>query len=57
MAGRGLKASASGPQTGLMDALAGGFGIRIFDAYRLDYAFSPSGELGNAQRISLTARF
>jgi hypothetical protein len=34
----------------------GGFGLR-FGRYRMDYSFTPFGVLGNAQRLSLEARF
>jgi hypothetical protein len=33
-----------------------GFGLKL-SAFNLDYGFTPSGELGAAQRISLTSRF
>lgn len=39
-----------------LSGLAGGFGFRL-SRYRLDYAMTPFGELGNTQRISLSARF
>ena len=42
-----------------MDALHGlgaGFGLRL-RGYGLDYAMTPFGELGNAQRVSLNLRF
>ena len=46
---------ASSPSS-LPVGFAGGIGLRLF-RYSLDYAFTPAGELGSAQRISLTARF
>jgi hypothetical protein len=39
-----------------MDGFAVGLGLN-FHGYSLDYAFTPMGELGNAQRFSLAARF
>lgn len=48
-------ASLGGPSTGLA-GFAGGLGLKIF-GYSVDYAFTPMGELGAAQRISLTAKF
>ncbi|MBI4054923.1 MAG: hypothetical protein HY402_02185 [Elusimicrobia bacterium] len=36
--------------------LSGGFGLRL-GGYLLDYAFTPFGDLGNVQRVSLSARF
>ena len=36
--------------------LGAGFGVRILGT-QVDYSFTPMGELGNAQRISLSARF
>gem|GEM_PF-3595304 len=36
--------------------LGAGLGMRI-SGYQIDYAFTPLGELGNTQRISLNARF
>ena len=40
----------------LMNGLGAGFGMRIL-GYRLDYAITPFGELGNTHRVSLTTRF
>lgn len=39
-----------------LNGLGGGFGLRM-GGYRADYTFTPFGALGNAQRISLGARF
>lgn len=39
-----------------LSGLGAGFGMRMM-GYRLDYAITPFGELGNAHRVSLTARF
>ena len=36
--------------------LSAGFGVEI-SSFKLDYAFTPYGELGNAQRITLTTGF
>lgn len=38
------------------DGVSGGFGIKLSN-YRADYTFSPFGQLGNVQRLSLGARF
>ena len=43
-------------QSSPLAGLAGGLGIRIL-GYTVDYSFTPMGELGAAQRLSLTARF
>ena len=43
-------------QLGQMSGIGAGFGLKM-GIYRLDYAFTPFGELGNVQRISLGARF
>jgi len=40
-----------------LQSLSGGFGIAIAKDYNLDYAFTPYGELGSTQRISLKARY
>lgn len=42
--------------TGPLGGLGLGFGFRIHKA-SVDYAFSPAGELGNAQRLSFSTRF
>ncbi|MBI5242169.1 MAG: hypothetical protein HY922_00635, partial [Elusimicrobia bacterium] len=39
-----------------LGGFGGGFGLK-FGNYRADYTFTPFGELGNAQRISLGCRF
>lgn len=39
-----------------LNGVAVGFGVRV-NAYTLDYAITPFGELGNVQRFSLGARF
>lgn len=39
-----------------LGSLAGGIGLK-FTRYQVDYTFTPFGALGNAQRISLGARF
>ncbi|MFA6094059.1 MAG: PorV/PorQ family protein [Elusimicrobiota bacterium] len=39
-----------------LGGLGGGFGLKIRN-YRADYTFTPFGELGNVQRLSLGARF
>ncbi len=41
---------------GGLSGLGGGFGLKM-GKYRADYTFTPFGALGNAQRISLGARF
>ncbi|MFA6094003.1 MAG: PorV/PorQ family protein [Elusimicrobiota bacterium] len=51
VAGRSSKSGAMG-----LSGLGGGFGIKM-RSYRADYTFTPFGELGNVQRISLGARF
>lgn len=51
-------ASAAGGSSGI-GALGGfgmGFGLKVYKA-TLDYSFSPYGELGSAQRLSLSSRF
>lgn len=51
--------ASAGAANGAASALGGlgaGIGLRMRD-YRADYTFAPFGELGNAQRISLGARF
>lgn len=56
----GLGARGGGPSTssdaGDAVSAAFGFGLKIYKA-TLDYSFSPYGELGSAQRISVTTRF
>jgi hypothetical protein len=50
-------ASLSGPSnTSPLGGLAMGFGVKVLRA-SLDYSFTPHGELGNAQRISLSTKF
>ncbi|MFA6029571.1 MAG: PorV/PorQ family protein [Elusimicrobiota bacterium] len=39
-----------------LGGIGGGFGLKIRN-YRADYTFTPFGELGNVQRISVGARF
>ena len=39
-----------------LSGLAGGFGLKLGN-YRADYTFTPFGDLGNVQRVSLGARF
>lgn len=54
-----LGQSAVGGTTPLGGGLAGlgfGFGVKVRKT-SLDYSFSPSGELGNTQRISISTRF
>ncbi|MFA6093062.1 MAG: PorV/PorQ family protein [Elusimicrobiota bacterium] len=47
----------SGKNSGLgLAGLGGGFGLRL-RGYSADYTFTPFGELGNVQRLSLGARF
>jgi hypothetical protein len=51
--------SSSANGGGNLSALGGlgmGFGLRVYKA-TLDYSFSPYGELGSAQRLSLSSRF
>ena len=43
-------------QTGNLAGFGAGLGVRV-GSYKLDYSFTPFGELGNVQRISLGARF
>lgn len=47
---------AGGAGAGNLSGLGMGFGLKFLKA-SLDYSFSPYGELGNAQRISLATRF
>ena len=47
--------AAAGAASGL-GGLAGGFGFKVY-GYSVDYAFTPMGELGSAQRISISSRF
>lgn len=47
---------AAGSGAGNLGGLGMGFGLKFLKA-SLDYSFSPYGELGNAQRISLATRF
>ncbi len=49
-------AAGGGGAVGGLTGLGGGFGLKI-GKYRADYTFTPFGALGNAQRISLGARF
>lgn len=42
--------------TGGMTGMGLGFGVKVRGA-SIDYAFSPAGELGSAQRIGLSSRF
>jgi len=42
--------------SGIGDALTGGMGLNFLNC-KLDYAFSPYGELGNIQKLSLAAGF
>ena len=49
-------ATAMAGNTSILSGFGGGFGLKIRD-YRADYTFTPFGELGNVQRISLGARF
>jgi hypothetical protein len=51
----GRTASLRGGRDGLA-GLAGGLGVRLRGA-RLDYAFSPAGELGNLQQMGLSFQF
>ncbi len=37
--------------------LSGGFGINIGNAFAIDYAFTPMGELGAVQRVTLKFKF
>jgi hypothetical protein len=41
---------------GQMSGIGAGLGIKV-SGYQLDYSFTPFGELGSVQRISLGARF
>lgn len=41
---------------GTSSDLGAGFGLKL-GAVAIDYAFTPAGDLGNAQRLSLTTRF
>ncbi|MFH2055957.1 MAG: PorV/PorQ family protein [bacterium] len=49
-------ASGLGDAAGALGGLGGGFGLKL-GRYRADYTFTPFGALGNAQRLSLGARF
>jgi hypothetical protein len=53
-AARTISSTSSSP-IGL-GGLGGGFGLKLGN-YRADYTFTPFGELGNVQRISLGARW
>lgn len=53
-AGLGSRSGAIGSESAMSAAF--GFGLKIHKA-SLDYSFSPYGELGNAQRISVSTRF
>jgi hypothetical protein len=46
----------SGASAGAFGGLGGGFGLKL-GSYRADYTFTPFGQLGNAQRLSIGARF
>lgn len=52
----GYMASAATRNGGSVDGLGLGFGLKVYKA-TLDYAFSPYGELGTAQRVSVSTRF
>lgn len=54
----GLGGQAKGGRSRIEDAggVGAGLGLKL-GRFRLDYAFTPMGELGSAQRISLGARF
>ncbi|MBI5242065.1 MAG: hypothetical protein HY922_00110 [Elusimicrobia bacterium] len=54
--GSGLAQAASRGALGALGGLGGGFGLKMGPC-RADYTFTPFGELGNVQRISLGARF
>ena len=43
-------------RSSIFSGLGGGFGLKLFK-YQLDYALTPFGELGNIQRLSLSARW
>jgi len=45
-----------GGAAGAIGGFGGGFGLKL-GRYRADYTFTPFGALGNAQRLSLGARF
>lgn len=53
--------AAAGPQepAGAVSirSLTGGFGIRPFRAYTIDYAITPFGDFGYSHRLSVGARF
>ena len=48
--------SATSKQLGNLAGFGTGLGIRM-GSYNLDYSFTPFGELGNVQRVSLGAKF
>jgi len=52
----GALGSGSSKGIGGLAGLVGGFGLGVF-GYRLDYAMTPFGRLGNAHRMSLSMRF
>lgn len=54
--GAAQAASGSGGTLGGLAGLGGGFGLKA-GRYRADYTITPFGQLGNAQKISLGARF
>ena len=55
-AGYGSQSAKAATGSSPLGGLGGGFGIKLGN-YRTDYTFTPFGELGNVQRISLGARF
>lgn len=55
-AGYAVAPAAAARGSGNFSGLGMGFGLKILKA-SLDYSFSPYGELGSAQRLSLSSRF
>ena len=56
MAGSAASSGATTDRFGELSGVGAGLGIKM-GGYKLDYSFTPFGELGNVQRISLGARF
>jgi hypothetical protein len=52
----GFRSAADGGAAGL-PGFQGGLGLALGSSYRLDYAFTPMGDAGAAQRLSFAAQF
>ncbi|MBI3551842.1 MAG: PorV/PorQ family protein [Elusimicrobia bacterium] len=55
-AGYAAANTASNTLNGALSGLGVGFGLKIYKA-KLDYSFTPAGDLGEAQRVGLSTRF